>query len=280
MLGAPLRDQSRAAVIPASDRSEHVDRSGPFEVARRSAVVTSAAARPRRFTNDQILDAIRLWSARYGEPPTMLDWDPARARRRGQGWRAERFEDGSWPTANLVRARFDLFSTAVEKAGLAPRRSPSRIAANLAGPEAILTALVEWTRRYGDVPAMADWDPHRARRLGQYWRIARYQQGDWPSARSVSHHFGSFTNAVLTAGLLPRERSTHHNSRRDEQATNRLTTARVISDSHRPGLEDFAVSLRALAAARRRQDPVSTHAALIDLAASALAWAQICGAEL
>jgi hypothetical protein len=210
----------------------------------------------------------------------MLDWDPARARRRGQGWRADRFEDGSWPTAAVVIGRFELFSTAVEQAGLAPRRSPRRVAANLAGPEAILTALIEWTRRYGDVPAMADWDTHRARRLRQYWRIARYQQGDWPSARSVGHHFGSFTNAVLTAGLLPRERSTHHDDRREEKATNRLRTAQVIARSRQPGLEDFAASLRALAAARRGHDPVSMHAALIDLAASALAWAQICGTEL
>jgi hypothetical protein len=126
---------------------------------------------------------------------------------------------------------------------------------------------------------MADWDPHRARRLGQYWRIVRYQQGDWPSARSVSHHFGSFRNAAFTAGLVPRERGAHHDDRHDEKATNRLRAAHVIAHSCRPGLEDSAAGLRALAAARRRHDPISTHAALIDLAASALAWAQICGAE-
>jgi hypothetical protein len=126
---------------------------------------------------------------------------------------------------------------------------------------------------------MADWDPHRARRLGQHWRVARYQQGDWPSARSVARHFGSFTNAVLTAGLLPRDRGKHHDDRRDEKATNRLRTAHLIAKSRQPGIEDFAASLRRLATARRRQDPVSMHAALIDLAASALAWAQICGAE-
>jgi hypothetical protein len=59
-----------------------------------------------------------------------------------------------------------------------------------------LAALVEWTRRYGDVPTLADWDPQRARTLGQEWRIARYHQGDWPSARTVANHFGSFSAAV------------------------------------------------------------------------------------
>jgi hypothetical protein len=257
---------------PNSRRASHQ----PFAVAR---VSPRSADRPARFTDADILDAIRLWTDVHGEPPTMLDWDPSRARRLGQMWRAERFEDGVWPKAKLVCGRFKHFSAAVERAGLTPRRAPGRLAANLAGPDAILTALVEWTRRYGDVPAMADWDPHRARRLGQYWRIARYRQGDWPSARSVAHHFGSFTEAVIAAGLLPRDRSRHHDDRREERAANRQRVAGVIAEARRPGLDDLAVSLRALAAARHRQDPVSVHAALIDLAGSALAWAQICGAE-
>jgi hypothetical protein len=236
-------------------------------------------ARPTTFSDRDILDAIRLWSDVYTQAPTMLDWDPSRARRLGQAWRAERFEEGSWPTASLVRKRFGQFSAAVESAGVAPRRGPSRLAANLAGPDAILAALIEWTRRYGDVPAMADWDPHRARRLGQLWRIARYRDGDWPSARSVAHHFGSFTNAVVHAGLIPRERGRHHEDRRSDQAANRLRITHALVESRRPGVDDLAACLRALAAARRSEDPVSTHGALVDLAASALAWAQICGMD-
>jgi hypothetical protein len=153
------------------------------------------------------------------------------------------------------------------------------LAANLAGRDAILGALVEWTRRYGDVPAMADWDPHRARRLGQHWRIARYRDGDWPSARSVAHHFGSFTNAVVEAGLVHRDRSVHYLDRRPERAANRVRIAHAIAEARRPGVDDLAESLRGLAAARRAEDPISIHVALLDLAASALAWAQICGTE-
>jgi hypothetical protein len=255
--------------------------SGPFAVARlASGRARSRSAASSGLTNDEILAAVRLWTARYGEPPTTVDWDPSRARRLGQGWRPERFEDGSWPTAKMVSGRFKLFNAAVEQAGLIPRKAPSRLAANLAGPEGVLTALTEWTRRYGDVPTMADWDPHRARRLGQHWRVARYYQGDWPSARTVAHHFGSFTNAMLSAGPLPRDRGKHHDDRRDAQAANRLSAAHVLAKSRRPGIEDFAAGLRALAVARRRQDPVALHAALIDVAASAQAWAQICCAEL
>jgi HNH endonuclease len=246
----------------------------PFAVAR---VSRGQALRSTRFTDEEILNAIRRWADSYGEPPTMLDWDPARARRLDQAWRAERFEEGLWPTAMLVRGRFKQFNAAVERAGLPPRRAPSRLTANLAGPDAILRALVEWTRRYGDVPAMADWDPHRARSLGQHWRIERYRDGDWPSARSVAHHFGSFTNAVVQAGLVHRDRGVHYEDRRSERAANRVRIAHAIAEARHPGVDDLAESLRGLAAARRAEDPVSMHVALLDLAASALAWAQICG---
>jgi hypothetical protein len=252
-----------------------------FAVARRGEAQTRRKpVRSSRYTKQEIIGLLRQWAERYGDPPIMLDWEPTRARKEGQEWRADRFESGAWPTAKIVLGQFGLFSAAVEQAGLEPRRSPSRSAANLVGPEAILHALVQWTRRYGDVPTMADWDPHRARVIGQYWRIARYQQDDWPSVRTVAHHFGSLRSAIVAAGLLPRERGKHHVDRGQEQAVNRLRAAEHTANARRPGLADFAESLRALAAARSRRDPVSTHAALIDVAASALAWAQICGPEL
>lgn len=249
--------------------------------------VDRRAGKPRRrqppgkraFSREEIIAAIRGWSERYGEPPAMVDWDPSRARRLGQNWRAERFESGSWPTARAVRLQFSSFNAAVEATGLVPRPAPSRQRANLGGPAAITAAMLEWTRRYGDVPTMADWDPVRARRLGQDWRIGRYHKGDWPSARSVAVHFGSFASAAAAAGLIPRERSTHHDGRQAQRAANREAAARARGASGQPGLADLAASLRTLARARREQDPVSIHAALIDVAGSALAWADIFGAE-
>ena len=142
----------------------------------------------------------------------MLDWDPSRARRLGHSWRAERFEGENWPTARMVRRQFASFNEAIEAAGLRPRPAPSRVRQNLSGPKAILDAMIEWTRRYGDIPTMADWDPSRAKRLGQTWRIARFYQGDWPSARSVACHFGSFANAAADAGLVARRPGAHHDA--------------------------------------------------------------------
>jgi hypothetical protein len=242
----------------------------------------SRTGRPRRarsFSADEITGAIRRWADRYGEPPTMADWEPARARRLGQSWRAERFENGQWPSVRVVRLQFGSFNAAIAAAGFVIRPAPSRLRPNLTGPSAITEAMLEWTRRYGDVPTMADWDPTRARRLGQDWRIARYHTGDWPSARSVALHFGSFAKALASAGLVPRERSTHNGGRQAEQAANRYAAAAARGAANQPGVADLATSLRALARARSAQDPTALHAALIDIAGSALAWAQTFGAE-
>jgi hypothetical protein len=209
----------------------------------------------------------------------MLDWEPARARRLGHAWKAERFESDRWPTARIVRRRFASFNAAVEAAGFDPRTARSRRRPNLTGPEAIVDALIEWTRRYGDVPTMADWDPARARRLRQDWRIARFHQGDWPSARSVALHFGSFARAAEAAGLVPRPSGRHRGDRSAEQATNRRTAALASKTSSAPGVDDLADALRGLAKARARQDPVQTHAALLDVAGAALAWASVFGED-
>ena len=252
-----------------------------FSVARRP----SAAPNPNRglrsssFSRDEIVAAVRRWFETYGDPPTMTDWEPARARRLKQDWRAQRFEGGGWPSARMVRGQFSTFNAAIEAAGLTPRPAPARVRRNLSGPEAIIDALVEWTRRYGDIPTMADWDPTRARRLGQEWRIARFHQGDWPSARTVAVHFGSFAKAAAAAGLTARHRSTRHTDRRAEQSANRLAAARASGSSGVPGVDDLATSLKALARARATEDPVALHAALIDLAGAALAWAEVFGSE-
>jgi hypothetical protein len=224
------------------------------------------------YTADEILDAIRSWARWYGQPPTSIDWEPARARRMGQPWRAERFERGDWPTVRMVRGKFGSFNAAVRAAGLRPRRAPTRLRPNLTGPEAIVEAIVEWTRRYGDIPTMADWDPVRARALGQQWRIPRYQDGDWPSARSVAHHFGSFAAAVSAAGLIPRPRSSTREERDEARRLNRLAVAAAGSERADP--HALAEAVRAVAASRQAGDPVALHAALMDLAAAALAYAE------
>jgi hypothetical protein len=253
-----------------------------YAVSRRAQRGGGAAAGPAAGHDDgaeEILEAIRRWTRLHGDPPTSMDWEPARARRMGHPWRAARFERGDWPSARMVRWRFGTFNDAVRRAGLVPRRAPARIRPNLTGPEAILDAIVEWTRRYGEVPSMADWDPVRARRLGQVWRIARYHDGDWPSARSVANHFGSFRAAVGAAGLVPRARSSSREERDTARRFNRMAVAaaRGADRSADPG--GLADAVRAVAASRSAGDPVALHAALLDVATVALAYAEVAAAE-
>ena len=251
-----------------------------YKVRRRAASAQVLRSDQFTFTPEEILQSVRRWNALYGEPPAMVDWEPARARRLGAAWRADRFESGHWPSARMVRSHFKTFNAAIAAAGLPPRRAPMRLRANLADSAAVLEAVREWTRRYGDVPTMADWDPVRARLLTQDWRIARYYGDDWPSARSVANHFGSFSRAIAEAGLQPRPRASKRTADRERKAANRQTLAELQAQQLPcPGMHDLASSLRAVAAARTAADPVKLNVALLDLASSALAWAEVAGGE-
>ena len=78
------------------------------------------------WTESEILDAVRRWNERYGEPPTMADWDPYRARITGQEWRISRYDAAEWPSVKAVRNHFGRLSEAVARAGLVPRRQGQR----------------------------------------------------------------------------------------------------------------------------------------------------------
>ena len=108
------------------------------------------------------------------------------------------------------------------------------------------------------------------------WELS---QGDWPSVRTVAHHFGSLAAAIEAAGLTPRARASQHADRRAERAANRHAVARLRAATLTPGISELAARLRDLADAREAADPVGMHAALIDVAASALTWAEAVGTE-
>src|SRR5215203_6878632 len=83
--------------------------------------------RVRRWTRDTIIEKIREWNDRYGEPPCSADWNPSLARWRAQEWRAERYRDGVWPSTNAAKRPFEgSFDAAVRAAGLEPHRPGPR----------------------------------------------------------------------------------------------------------------------------------------------------------
>jgi hypothetical protein len=248
----------------------------PYEVGRLHgrAGRAPARARARSWTQAQIRDAIREWVARHGDIPTVADLEPSRARRAGQEWRARRFEAGHWPSAAVIKREFGTLSVAIRSAGFRPRPAPTRRRPKLRSETEILEAIREWTSRYGEPPAMADWEPSRARRAGHLWRVERYQRGDWPSARSVRNHFGSFSSAVREAGLVPRPRGQRQGEAHAWRARNReLLEER--RQSHRTGFGPavLATRVQAIMRAREEGDGSVLQDALVDLAATSLRWA-------
>ena len=92
---------------------------------------TAGGRRVTRWTRELIIEKIREWDARYGEPPCSADWNPSLARWRAQEWRAERYREGVWPSTNAAKRPFaGSFDAAVRAAGLEPHRpGPKRAGA-------------------------------------------------------------------------------------------------------------------------------------------------------
>lgn len=253
----------------------------PYEVSRKPAAVSRLPDAPAGWSNEEILRSIRRWAELHGGPPITSDWEPARARARGEAWRVERYERGTWPTLRVVRQRFGRFNAAVEAAGFTPNHAPKRIRRGLSGADQVLAAVREWTRRYGDVPAQADWDPVRARRMHQEWRIARYEAGDWPSMRTAALHFGSFSGAIRAAGLEARDGWESAEEGAQRRASNRdALVAQRSAGAGAAGSTGLALAVRAVAAAKDAEDPEALHVALLELAATATRWAGSLGGEV
>lgn len=92
-----------------------------------SAHNAGGGRRVTRWTRELIIEKIREWNDRYGEPPCSADWNPSLARWRAQEWRAERYREGVWPSTNAAKRPFDgSFDAAVRAAGLEPHRPGPR----------------------------------------------------------------------------------------------------------------------------------------------------------
>src|SRR5215207_5221915 len=92
-----------------------------------SAHTAGGGRRVTRWTRDTIIEKLREWNDRYGEPPCSADWNPSLARWRAQEWRAERYREGSWPSTNAAKRPFEgSFDAAVRAAGLEPHKPGPR----------------------------------------------------------------------------------------------------------------------------------------------------------
>jgi hypothetical protein len=73
--------------------------------------------------------------------------------------------------------------------------------------DAVLLAMQEWAEEYGELPAVADWNPYQAEAiLNDLARAERFRQaeGRWPSFRTVYELWGSWNTAIEAAGGIAR----------------------------------------------------------------------------
>ena len=120
-----------------------------------SAQTAGGGPRVRRWTRETIIEKIREWDARYGEPPRSADWNPSLARWRAQEWRAERYREGVWPSTNAAKRPFGgSFDAAVRAAGLEPHRPGPKRNAGAARP-AVEERALEAPRSVADELAAA-----------------------------------------------------------------------------------------------------------------------------
>jgi len=158
------------------------------------------------WTPDDVLDAIHAWQQRFGQPPAVVDWAPALARRAGKPEKAELFErERGWPHARVVARVFGTWNAALAAAG-APttrqgvNRSTSRHQAALASDPSATTD--EWTRD----SILAAIRHHHAR-TGRWptsheWRHAD-PTGQRPAVSVVERRFGTWAAALQAAGGDP-----------------------------------------------------------------------------
>jgi hypothetical protein len=224
----------------------------------------------------RLVAAVHRWVEEHGRAPRVIDWDPARARLQGRPDLAERFEQqGTWPRFTLVRRHFGGFGELLRAAGLpaAPRRA-GRHRTAWSGDD-ILRAIRRWTELYGQPPTMADWDPYRARRMGQEWRIDRYDAGEWPSIKSVRNHFGRLSDAIASAGLVPcrqGQRGVKTEPVIDLDVQLHVASVRGLGDDRAPA-ERLAEAVKLVAVARSRGKASDLRVALVEVAAVAMNWA-------
>jgi len=74
----------------------------------------------RRWSDEQLLEAIRDWTAQTGAAPTIYDWSPAHAPEGHPGAARYLAEPRRWPNARSVARRFGSLAAAIERAGVAP----------------------------------------------------------------------------------------------------------------------------------------------------------------
>lgn len=131
------------------------------------------------FGDQQILDSIKTWTERFGEPPRKTDWRPTELGGHPT-WEAEY---PRWPPPSIVVRRFDSWTAALAAAGMGP---------TIWTRADMVRAMRRYNAERGRPPAARDW---------------RQACDEHPSFSMVSDAFGSWAAGLRRAGLLPAQHS-------------------------------------------------------------------------
>lgn len=132
---------------------------------------------PKRWSAQELLDALAAWEDLEGRPPTTVDWRPA-AKGPPNRWQRE---FPRWPPASAPRVVFGAWTTMMVAAGYPPYNSPWE-------PQQVIDALQRLARQLGRAPTKEECDE---------------SPDGYPSASTVKRRFGTFTAGIRAAGLEP-----------------------------------------------------------------------------
>jgi len=128
------------------------------------------------WTQEAVIGAIQKWARLHGKPPASREWMHSDT-------------DGSYPAATSVygpQAAFPKWADAIEAAGFHRPKAGVYGDRQEWSREKIIGAIVAWTIYHGRPPVMPDW-----KNVGD----------ENPSSSSVRYYFGSWSNAIETAGF-------------------------------------------------------------------------------
>jgi Homing endonuclease associated repeat len=155
-----------------------VDCAGPVVgEGKRCLRCATRRSNPKRWSAQELLDAIIVWEQLEGRPPTTTDWRPSTDGKRNRWDR----EFPRWPPASAARIVFGSWTEMMAVAGYPPYNPPW-------DHQHVIEALQRMAHALGRAPLKEECDA---------------SPDGYPSASTIKRRFGSFTAGIRAAGLEP-----------------------------------------------------------------------------
>jgi hypothetical protein len=132
---------------------------------------------PKRWTRQELLDAVAQWELLEGRPPTTIDWRPS-TNSQPNRWE---HEFPRWPPASAARIVFGGWTEMMQAAGYPPYNPPW-------DHQHVIEALQRMANALGRAPLKEECDE---------------SPDGYPSASTIRRRFGTFTAGIRAAGLEP-----------------------------------------------------------------------------